>query len=886
MPRLQLLARLNEGFNGRLTLISAPAGFGKTTLVTDWLNQPEIQIHQSAWLSLDENDNDVERFFTYLVAALAKIDGRFNQLPLELLATPQTNSSQLILTELLNLLMASSEAILFTLDDYHHITTPAIHESIRFLLDHAPPYFHLLMISRVDPPLPLAKWRARRQMTEIRQDDLRFAAAETSQFLNQLMALDLSETAVDALEIRTEGWIAGLQMAALSLQGHVDTDQFIADFTGSHRYIFDYLTEEVLAKQSAETRDFLLKTAVLDQLHAPLCDAVLAGSGAQSILEQLEAANLFLVPLDHSRRWYRYHHLFADLLRQQLRREDPALEVDLHSRASLWYAQNGFADEAVHHALAAANYAQSAALMAQYSESLVVHGEINKLLAWIGRLPAEWQRKEPGLILNHAWALLFRSSAAEVEAVLATMSYEVASVSPYSASLLVLRGTLAARQGDTVNAIALSEAAEAQLVAADPHQANPLMRGANALILANSYRQMGDHDRAQPFYQTAVSLSRQSGNYLALLSAIRSWGTLLAECGRLHQAAALLKEGLQAEQEWVKSNGNRARNLLAAAPLYAALAQIYIEWDRLDDVETLLENGLRLLLLSNSIDQSEGLVAQARLHLAKGDVEAVPPILKQLEMLQASAKIRLERRPLLLAVSEVRCGLYAQQPTAALRSAIEQSLGQFGSEPTETLAQTRSLLALSRLTLSRAGESRSLLEDLAKTLQEDGRHGLWLSAMVLLCQAQHALGEMDKALGSLQQALRIAEPEEYVHLFVDGGEWIFGLLKTAVQQKIGGEYAKKLLENSRRTISDSRLSIPPNMVGRDARAPHSLTPREIEVLQLIAQGLSNNDIAQKLIIAPSTAKRHTINIYNKLGISNRAEATARAYELELIKPNS
>ncbi len=572
VPRPHLIEKLNAGLSGKLTLVCAPAGFGKTTLVTHWGQQlEEAGDWHFGWLSLDENDSEVERFFTYFVAALQQIDGRFGQSTLELLQSSPSDNLQFILTDLLNSLAQSPQAILLALDDYFHINNPAIHEGLQFLLDNAPPGFHLLLLSRTDPPLSLARLRARRQMTEIRQDDLRFAPAEVHQFLNQLMALDLPETAVTALEKRTEGWIASLQMAALSLQGRTDVDRFINDFSGSHRYIFDYLTEEVLAGQTAEIRDFLLQTAVLDRLCAPLCDALLEASKSQHILEQLEAANLFLMPLDDARHWYRYHQLFADLLRQQLRRERPEYESLLHHRASYWFEQASFTDEAIQHALVAADYERAASLVAEYSQSLVNHGEMNKLLSWINRLPTEWQRRHPHLIFNHASALLFHSSAQEMEATLSHMPDAVTNSLPYSAYLLVLRCIAATRQGQTDEAIALAEKAEEQLAALEPNQINQSMRGVGALVLANQYRAR-DGKRAGHLYDTAVSLSREFGNLIAFLTAVRDRGRFLLEQGQLHQAEAVFREGIQSEQQWAGKLGSPNKKLLAAAPIHASLA--------------------------------------------------------------------------------------------------------------------------------------------------------------------------------------------------------------------------------------------------------------------------------------------------------------------------
>ncbi len=622
----------------------------------------------------------------------------------------------------------------------------------------------------------------------------------------------------------------------------------------------------------------MLQTAVLDRLCAPLCDALLEISQSQQILEQLEAANLFLMPLDDARHWYRYHQLFADLLRQQLRRERPELESMLHRRASHWFEQAGFTDEAVQHALAAADYERAANLVAEYSQSLLHHGETNKLLSWINRLPAEWQRRHPQLIFNHAWALLFHSSAQEMEAALAHMPDAVANSLPYSAYLLVLRCIAATRRGQTDEAIALAEKAEAQLAALEPSLINQSMRGVSALVLANEYRTR-DGKRAGQFYDTAVSLSRESGNLIAFLTAVRDRGRFLLEQGQLHQAEAVFREGIQSEQQWVRKLGSQNRKLLAAAPIHASLAQLLYEWNRLDEAEDHLVDALRLLLLVGPVNHSQGLTTLARLRLAQGNIEAVPPLLKQLETLQEEASNQYTRRWLAIAIAETTCALYQQEPTPALQLRLEQSLSALaneplGDEPMVVLAQARVLLALAR-----PAEALPLLETLAEQMQENGLHGLWLSAILLRCLAQQKLGEPDKALNGLQQALSVAEPSSYTRLFLDAGQPMAELLQTAVQHNIVPDYANKLLEHLRFTIRHFAIQI----VNRQSKINRqSLSPRETEVLQLIAQGLTNKEIANELVIAPSTAKRHTVNIYNKLGVSNRAEATAKAYELGLV----
>lgn len=869
VPRPDLLARLNTGMRRRLTLVAAPAGFGKTTLLADWGRRlAEGGDWRFVWLSLDAADDDLPVFFTYFIAALQTIDPHLGSASLELLQSAQADDIRVVVTPLLNALAGSRQSIVTVLDDYHLITNPTIHEGILFLLENAPPHFHLVLSSRATPSFSLARLRARNQITEIRQDDLRFSHSEAADFLNRLMALKLPEEAVDALERRTEGWAAGLQMAALSLQNRSDVDRFIADFTASNRYLFDYLVEEALARRPAGTRTFLLRTSVLDRLCAPLCDAILESEGSQAILEKLENANLFLLPLDDVRHWYRYHHLFADLLRHHLQREQPELVPVLHRRASRWFERAGYADEAVQHALAGDEYERAADLVAQLSQSLVHRGEINTLLAWIGRLPAEWQRQHPQLVLNHAWAQLFRSGPQEMEATLSHLPAEVANGLPYSAFLLVLRGLAAIRQGHTDDAIALAEKAEPQLATLDSGLTHLSMRGVNAMILATGYRKL-DTTRAANLYQTAARLCRESGNLIVYWTAVRDRGTLLLEQGKLHQAEAVFLDGIRSEQQGDGTPGAQDRKLLAAAPIHVSLAQLYYEWNQLDKAQAHLEDVVSLLALIGPVNQSEGITALARLRLAQANAEAVLPLLAQLENLQEAAHDHYSRQRLAIALAEVACALYEEEPTTALRLKLERALSALGDEPAAVLGRARVLLALAR-----PAEAFPLLETLANQMQDQGRHGLWLSAILLQSLAHYQVGEAGKALSGLQQALSFAEPSGYSRLFLDMGQPMAELLQTAARQNIQPDFATRLLtlfpQVDAATRSPTRSDIEP------------LSPREAEVLELIAQGLTNKEIARQLVIATSTAKRHTVNIYNKLGVNNRAEATARAYELGIF----
>ena len=401
--RPRLITRLNEGLHGRLTLISAPAGFGKTTLLSEWIAGCKWPV---AWLSLDESDNDPSQFLTYLVAALQTIDNDMGAGMLSILQSPQPRPAELFLTSLINAVAQAPQEFILALDDYHRIEARPIHNALTFLLDHLPPQMHLAIVSRSDPPLPLARLRGQRTLTELRAADLRFTPDEAATFLNQVMRLDLSAADVAALETRTEGWIVGLQMAALSMQGRADTASFIRAFTGSHRFIIDYLVEEVLQRQVERVRDFLLQTSILDRLSGPLCDAVSGQGDGRAMLEALERGNLFVVPLDEERHWYRYHHLFADMLQARLTREQPDQAPLRHRRASEWYEQNGLPSDAIRHALAAEDFERAADLVELAWPAMRRSRQEATVLGWVKALPDKLIRARPVLSVVSAWALL------------------------------------------------------------------------------------------------------------------------------------------------------------------------------------------------------------------------------------------------------------------------------------------------------------------------------------------------------------------------------------------------------------------------------------------------------------------------------------------------
>ncbi|MDX1416635.1 MAG: LuxR C-terminal-related transcriptional regulator [Candidatus Promineifilaceae bacterium] len=803
VPRPQLTARLNAGLNGRLTLVSAPAGFGKTTLIAHWGQQLAAAGNwQFTWLALDGNDNDVGRFFTYFIAALQRTDGRLAQTTLELLQSTQVSNTQLLLTDLVNNLTESNQAVVLVLDDYHLITNPAIHDGIVFLIDHAPPHFHLLLISRADPPFSLVRWRAQHQVTEIRQDSLRFSRREAGSFLNELMALDLPGPAVAALEKRTEGWVAGLQMAALSLQGRSDSDRFIADFAASHRYIFDYLAEEVLARRPPGTRDFLLHTGLLDRLCAPLCDALLetAEFPAQQILQQLENANLFLIPLDDERRWYRYHHLFADLLRQFLRREQPEQEALLHSRASRWFEDAGYLDEAVHHALAAIDYERAAALIVANAPVWYGSGRFSTLNTWLDSFPDGFIRARPRLALVAGWGLVSQVQPEAAEKRL-QQAWVLLEDSPESVETDAVRGeiahirlTIAYMTSQFERVPELAEQALTYLPAD-----NVFHRGATLGALGDVYRLQGRIGDAYQVIEQSIALSRKANNpYGLILGQVLLAKVMLLE-GKVEQARPLLVSALSRAEE--------VEMAMPAHMAHALLAQVHY-WS--GDLESAAEHAHQGLPQDPTSQFDEDTLEAAAilteiLH-QRGEKETAAEVLHQ------------------------------------AASQLHQPVGRYCRRRLASLWARHHLLK---------GDLTAVTEWARQLPGPDEFAPLYLQEQLLLARLYETQGQ-------LAQARQVLTKQEQVALAAGWGSWV------------------SVIEQRRRSTPLAAPMPPP---------PDILSPREMEVLQLIAQGLTNKAIAARLFIAPGTAKRHTINIYNKLAVNSRAEATARAYELGLIQPD-
>jgi len=902
--RVRLIEKLNAGLNlspagfaSKLTLLSAPAGFGKTTLITDWAKEKiesergqdeTTLIHSSsfilhplpiAWLSLDKGDNEPARFWQYMVAAMQKVEP---EIGLGLPMPEEASNVQAWLMGLLNDVMRHQRPFFLILDDYHEIDNPAVHETVAFWLEHQPPMVHLVMTTRSDPPFSLARWRVRGQLTEIRANDLRFTEAETAVFCQQASQLSLSPDNIAALENRTEGWIAGLQLAMLSLSqfDEIAHNQFIAEFSGDHRAFVDYLGDEILDQQSDDVKDFLLQTAVLDRFSPELCDAVLGNDQSRDILEQLEAANLFLVPLDSQRHWYRYHQLFSDFLRHRLQQKWPERVAALHQRAAKWLAAQEWYDEAIDHALAAADYELAAQVMASVAETIVVRGNAAKLLQWISRLPTDYQIQHPLLMLYYAWALFFSGQFTQVESCLEKLlALEEDSELALTAYAAVLRSFIAKQNGRAEEAISFAEEARKGIAKSPDHSSNDIMLGAVMINLADIYAYFGDFDQAIPIYQEAIHLNQEAGNVLAALGAVRVLGDLMVVQGRLHRAQEVYAQGLRMAQLWGTPDANRHPPLVAAAPIYAGLGGIHQAWGELSQAERCLEKAVSLYDIGGMMNLAEGLTALANLRMTQGATDAVLKLIERLrDEVDRVTDVYTQER-IVAAVVTLHICLWKQAGLDYLQREVAQWLAESPPLPEGTVpyghefhpeTQSRVLLALGR-----SREAIAILTMLSQQAETSGRMGQWLTRQVWLALAYEQLGETAVADQTLAAALKIAEPEGHLHVFVGEGAPMAKMLQ---RQKAEG----------RRQIAyfDKLFNAFPQSLFLNSQSQDSLveplTEREREALKLMADGFTNQQIADELVVAKSTAKKHVSNIIGKLGVENRTTAVARARQLGLI----
>jgi LuxR family maltose regulon positive regulatory protein len=856
---------------GKLTVISAPAGFGKTTLIGQW-----IADHATVgWVSLDEKDNDPARFWRYVFAALSDAHpGLSVPLP-EALQSRHPAQINGVLVKLINRIADRSGRLLLVLDDYHVIEADTIHETLTFLIDHMPAQMHLVIASRVDPPLPLSRLRGRRQLTELRAADLRFTVHEATRFLNQMMGLALPAEDVMALDSRTEGWIVGLQLAALSLRGQ-DPERvagFIAGFTGSHRYVLDYLVEEVLQRQTEAVQSFLLQTAILDRLSGALCDAVTGLSSGQSTLEELERANLFLVPLDDERRWYRYHRLFADLLRSRLEQLDSVTVTALHRRAAAWYESRGLVLEAMGHALDCGDVEWAARLVEGNALAMVDHGELTALMEWLDGLSSSAARSRPWLDIAHAWALAYAGRVDAVGRLLEDVEVTLVRFPQGDDRRRILghgeaiRAYVAWMKGEAPSAIDHARRALGHLPPTDR-----TARAQVATTLGTALVQRYQLDAAAEALEQAVAVGRTTENLHVELLATSGLAHLLIIQGQLHRAAAICRKALGRAEAQIKRDGLPAP---AAGNTYALFSDVMREWNDLENAVALARQGLEL---TERWGQADTLTVNA-IYLAEA-LRALGDLEGALDAIRRAKQITRDISPWMrIQVTMVEALLLLDQGNveAAVRWAEAHALGHEDAfDPAAGIAYA--VLARVRIAQGLSDQALGILARLRGQAQAAGATGRLISVLSIEAVALQALGRVEEALITLTRALSLAEPEGYVRVFLDLGRPMERLLRQVTGPAIVG-YGPALLE----AFEAERRPSPAPAPAPASPLIEPLTDREMEVLGVLSGGLSNQEIAVQLHIAVGTVKNHLKSIYGKLDVHSRIQAVARARELGLLR---
>ena len=882
VPRQRLRERLSAGPGSALTLISAPAGFGKTTLLTEWLAAVPGEGPAAGWLSLDEADNDPSLFWKYVVAALRSVAGKEVGVgALSLLESSQAPIDA-VLTALINDLFAVSDDVILVLDDYHVIEAPEVHDGVVFLLEHLPPRMHVVIASRADPPFSLARWRGVGGLTEIRAADLRFTAEESATYLDGAVGGVLTAQDVATLDQRTEGWIAALQLAALSMQGRDDLRSFIAGFAGDDRYIVDYLVEEVLQRQSEDVRQFLLQSSILDRLSGPLCDAVTGQANGGATLVRLERANLFLVPLDDRRRWYRYHHLFADVLRAHLLDEQADNVAVLHDRASGWFERNGEPAEAIRHALAAGDFDRAANLAELAIRSMAQARQEATMRGWLKVLPAEVVRVRPVLAVGFAGALLLAGefegvegrlrdaerwlSMTESEARAAGMVVaDEAGFRSLPGTIEAYRAALALVGGDVQSTVTHARRA-LELSPAEDH----LIRASAAGVLGLAYWASGDLEAGFEAYAECVDGLRRVGHIADIFGCSIALADIRRTQGRLRDAMRIYEQALEA-------NEPDRPVVRGTADMYVGMSELYRERDDLETATELLgrskELGEHLGMPQN---RYRWLVAMARIREAEGDAGAAVELLDEAERAYV-ADFFPNVRP--VAAMRARSHLLQGELAEALAWVRERGLSARDDlsyvREFEHVTLARVLLALHRTERSEESlqDAVRLLDRLLAEAESGGRTGTVIEILTLQALTHQTHGDMPAALASLGRAVSLAEPEGYVRIFVDEGAPMGSLLRALASQGPAGRYSRQILAISSTTDHD-----------RPSKQPllDPLSERELDVLRLLGTDLSGPEIARELVVSLNTVRTHQKHIYAKLGVSNRRAAVRQGDQLKLL----
>jgi len=949
IERLQAELEQKHGFARKLTLVSAPAGYGKTTLVSDWIQRRGAGITappRVAWLSLDTADNDPARFFSYVIAALQGIDPSIGAAIQPILETDAQAVIEVepVVTALVNdvvnstgdgetlsqaqAVASSDPGFLLVLDDYHVIREFKIHQALDFWFDHLPPGMHMVIISRTDPPMPLGRLRVQRELTEIREADLRFTLDEATTFLNDLMELALSTTEIATLEARTEGWIAGLQLAALSLQGRADRQDQILALSGSHRHVIDYLVQEVLSRQPETVQQFLLHTSILERFNASLCEAVCppqpppgaaqratgqASTPSSSLLGALERANLFLIPLDDEGHWYRYHHLFGDFLRQRLHETQPEIVPQLYIRASQWYEAQRMVNEAIELAFSGKHLLRAAQLLDAHAETLLLsRSAVNKVIEWAERLPVEVRRKFPRLCIYYAWAAQFEYRLEQVEPALAlaeahlehaedlpraerAATFSARQIAGHAAAI---RAYTALHRGESERAVEMllatlkappgTQVDDVHAADGRPARETLVLQGAILLGLGIGYFNLGQLEAAYEAVQSALPLNQQADSRYPTLACIQHLMFIDGARGALTRAIAHGEKGLFWIEEWSRSEGRRRRPARMLAHLRLQMGQVQYERNDLEQAAANLHKATEYYELVGSWSRVHSYARLVDLHQAIGDIEGALDHLRRLRRISLTPGLSLPNIPLSALIAERdlllsrlrpdRQDLFAEAVDWAQSSGLNPNDAACYPQEYEYLTLARVLIAQKR-----APEAIPLLDRLIAAAEAGGRQGHLITYLSLQAVAHHAQNGTDRALTHLSCALALAESEGYVRTFVDLGPPMRDLLQAAARRGIASTYVSRLLA-AFAGFEPHTLLTPATQ--REQRGVEDLVEplneRELQILRLLAARLSYREIAQELYLSLNTIKWYTKNIYDKLGVNKRSQAVSRARELALL----
>ena len=866
VPRSRLLDLLEKGLTKKIILLSAPAGFGKTTLLANWLREITLPC---AWLSLDEDDNDFARFITYLVAALQKLDPALDNTVLDLLQSPQPTLQNAALTALLNQIEGMETDCVLILDDYHFINEPAIHQALDYLLNYLPATLHLVISSREDPPLPLSRLRGQGLLLEIRMQDLRFTKEEIRQFLAQEIKTTISDQSISRLTARTEGWISGLQMATISLQGSKDPDDFIESFSGSNKYILDYLIEEVLKRQSLDIQQFLLFTSILERFNGDVCDEILGRDDSQKVLEGLDKSNLFLIPLDEERRWYRYHKLFRDLLNHRLMLDYADQIPQLQKKASLWYEQGGWMPLAIDYALEAGEHKRAAGLIAGEAEHVLMRSEVNTYQRWTAKLPPDLLQKDPDLVYYEAWSRMLKGVDFE-EVLISTADLD--QIDPkLTGRIDTLKSFILISKGDFSGAGQIAEGALAKLPEDDSYfrgmaayilsvfhilrqdvkdslkdietlsqtdefQHNPMLK---VMVLSQSARihiHMGRLTEARQLYEKALeSAQDRQGNWIPIAGeALMGLGDLLRELNELDQAADMILDGIELTQQWRKG---------AAMEGYLYLSRVKQLQEDWESANQLLEKATRLAIEYDVMVMDDRLAAswQARLWSFEGQVVPVEIWIKNNQVDRDLGEIQGKN------------GLILENYLHAREKIIQARLHLLKGEHNQALSLAQKLIA---------------------SFEELGWSDLMIELYLLETLIHHKMGEKEQALGSLEKALRLGGEGGFIGSFLENGPDLEKLLSGLKNIKEFSTYVQDLLNAfSSRDLKTRTLQQP---------LLEPLSDRELDVLGFLSGNLTTPEIADEMMISVNTVRTHIKNIYQKLGVHKRSEAVRSAKDLNLI----